>query len=127
MPTRCPTATRDAVEAYSASKLESATPGQLVLQTYDYVISCCHRGETAQAKKGLVELMGALNLDHEEIAGPLFRMYEYCLDAIREGRFEEAIGPLSELREAWRGVIDQVESGAAAGGAGVQAPETTKP
>jgi flagellin-specific chaperone FliS len=112
MPSQILAATREAVETYNASKIQSATPGQLVLQTYDYVIACCRRGDTSQAKKGVVELMGALDLEQEDVSGPLFRLYEYCLDVIREGKCDEAIGYLTELREAWTGVLDRVESGA---------------
>jgi flagellin-specific chaperone FliS len=112
MPPTCPMSTREVVEAYNASKIKGATPGQLVLQTYDYVITNCRRGDWVQAKKGLVELMGSLNLDHPDVAGPLFRLYEYCLDGIRERRFDETIAILSELREAWEALVDQVESGA---------------
>ena len=108
-----PTPTREAMEVYQASKVAASTPGQLVLQTYDYVIGCCRRGEMMQAKKGLVELMGALNLDHLDIAGPLFRLYEYCLELIRDKKFEEAIGVLSELRQSWLGALDNTQLGSA--------------
>ena len=110
----CPTSTREAVEIYSASQVKGATPGQLILQTYDHIIACCRKGDQFQAKKGVVELMSSLNLDYQDISGPLFRLYEYCLDVLREQRFEEAIEILSELRDTWTQVLDQVESGAAA-------------
>jgi flagellin-specific chaperone FliS len=106
--------TREVMEVYQASKVEASTPGQLVLQTYDYVIGSCRRGEMVQAKKGLVELMGALNLDHLDVSGPLFRLYEYCLELIRDEKLEEAIGVLSELRQSWLGVLDNAQSGSGA-------------
>lgn len=112
MPTGCPTSARDAVETYKTSKVEGATPGQLVLEVYDYIIACCRRGDGMRAKKGLVELMGSLNLDSPDISGPLFRTYEYCLDIVREKKFEEAVGVLTEIREAWAAAVDRVESGA---------------
>lgn len=114
MPTQLTPSAQDAVATYSANQVEGATPGQLMLQTYDYVIACCRRKDMVQAKKGLVELMGSLNLDQTDVAGPLFRVYEYCLDVVREGKFDEALGYLSELREVWADVVDKVESGAGA-------------
>ncbi|GEM_PF-1565318 len=108
----CPPSTREAVETYSANQIEGATPAQLVLQTYDFIIACCRRGDWMRAKSGVVELMGALNPDYDDISGPLFRVYEYCLDVIREKKFEEAIKILSELRESWAVVVDRLESGA---------------
>jgi len=112
MRTACRPSTREAVEAYSTSQIEGATPGQLVLQTFDFIIGCCRREDWIRAKKGVVELMGALNPDYPDVSGPLFRVYEYCLDVIRDQKIEEAIGILSELRDTWADVVDRVESGA---------------
>ncbi len=112
MPIACPPSTREAVETYSANQVEGATPGRLMLQTYDFIITCCRRGDWVRAKKGVVELMGSLNPDHDDISGPLFQVYEYCLNIIREQKFEEAIKILSELRASWATVVERLESGA---------------
>ena len=112
MPIACPPSTREAVETYSANQVEGATPGRLLLQTYDFIITCCRRGDWVRAKKGVVELMGSLNPDYDDISGPLFRVYEYCLDIIREQKFEEAIKIISELRASWATVVERLESGA---------------
>jgi hypothetical protein len=31
----------------------------------------------------------------------LFRLYQYCLDCIRQGDYASALSALRELREAW--------------------------
>ena len=113
MTTQCSVSTRDAIETYKTSGIESATPGRLVLQTYDFVIAQCRDQDMVRAKQGVVELMSALDLDREDIAGPLFRIYEYCLDALREGRFEETVEIFCELREAWKSVLAEAEMGSA--------------
>ncbi|MFH1278938.1 MAG: flagellar export chaperone FliS [Candidatus Eisenbacteria bacterium] len=110
-----PTDTSSAIATYVTNKVEGSTPGQLVLQTYDYIIACCRRSDWVRANKGIVELMKGLDLEHLEIAGPLWRIYEYCLDANREKRFEEVMGLLSELRSSWAQVVDEVETGRPAG------------
>ncbi len=105
--------TQQALKTYHANQIEGATPGRLVLMLYDYVLACLRRGDGMRAKKGLVELMGSLNLDYLDVAGPLFRLYEYCLDIVREKEFEEAQGYIEELREAWLGVVERTETGTA--------------
>lgn len=102
MSVSCPTETREAIGVYASSNIEGASPEQLVLITYDFVIGSCRRGEAFKAKDGVVELMSALNLDYADVSGPLFRIYEYLLDIIREEKFEEAIGILTELRKGWK-------------------------
>lgn len=106
-----PTDRGAALATYATNKVEGSTPGQLVLQTYDYVIACCRRSDWVRANKGIVELMHSLDLEQLDVAGPLWRIYEYCLDANRNKRFEEVIGLLSELRSAWAEVVDEVETG----------------
>ena len=122
MPNEYSTPTSEALATYNASNLEGATPGQVLLQTYDYIIACCRQGDWMRANKGMVELMGALDLDADrlDISGSLWRIYEYCLDIIREGKFEEAISILSGLRESWAEVVERIETGAVAGGEAVE-------
>jgi flagellin-specific chaperone FliS len=107
------TDTSAALATYARNKVEGSTPGQLILQTYDYVIACSRRGDWQRANKGITELMAGLDLDFLPIAGPLWRIYEYCLDANRDGRTEEAISLMTELRDTWASVVDEVETGQA--------------
>ena len=92
---------REAIGTYAASQVANASPGQLIVILYDYTIGCCRRGDMMNAKRGLVELSAALDLTYLDVAGPLFRVYEYLLDAVRAGRFDEAQGTLEQLRESW--------------------------
>ena len=59
------------------------------------------RRDSQRARRGLVELIGALNFDYQEIALGLFRLYDYCLTALGRGRFDEASGIMRELKAAW--------------------------
>lgn len=102
-----------ALATYARNKVEGSTPGQLILQTYDYVIACSRRGDWQRSNKGITELMSSLDLEYMSVAGPLWRIYEYCLDANREGRCEEVIDLMTELREAWASVVEEVETGRA--------------
>ena len=107
---------REAVETYCANQVEGATPGKLLLQTYDYVIASCRAGDRFRTKRGIVELMGALDLEYLDVAGPLYRIYEYLLDIVREEKYDEAQRILMELREAWAQVIHRIEAGVGADG-----------
>lgn len=102
--------TNQAVQAYSTNKIEGATPGELVLHTYDWVISQLRKGDMHASKKGVVELQSSLNLDYLDIAGPLFRIYEYTCDTIRARNFKEAERTITDLRNAWQQIIDLAET-----------------
>lgn len=88
-------------QAYQNNQVLGASPVQLVLMTYEAVISGCARRDPQKARRGLVELIGALNFDYQEIALGLFRLYDYCLTALGRGRFDEAAGIIRELKGAW--------------------------
>lgn len=94
-------AAQEAIGAYAAGQVANASPGQLIVILYDYTIGCCRRNDLVNAKRGLVELSAALDLSYVDVAGPLFRVYEYLLDVVRAGRFEEAQTTLEQLRESW--------------------------
>lgn len=94
-------AAQEAIGTYAANQVANASPGQLIVILYDYTIGCCRRGDMLNAKRGLVELSGALDLTYLDVAGPLFRIYEYLLDVVRAGRFDEAQGTLEQLRASW--------------------------
>ncbi len=101
----------EAAEAYGTSAIEGATPGRLVLQTYDHIIKCCRKKDVGRGKKGLVELQSALNLDYLEISGPLYRIYEYCTDRLRDEKFAEVAQVMTDLRSSWSKIVRISERG----------------
>lgn len=102
--------TQEAVDTYGINRIASAPPGELILIVLDYVIGCCKRSDGRNARRGLVELMGWLNTDVVTVAGPLFRLYEYCGEAIQAGDFETPVRHLTELREAWCNAMENSEA-----------------
>jgi len=117
----------DGVDAYRQSQVSSASPGQLVLMLYDYVIKCLKDSDQRGACKGIVELMGALDVDYQEISGRLFSLYEFCLDQIKKGNTEEACKMLCEMREMWAAAIGNLTAEAGTGESqGEPGTETTK-
>jgi flagellin-specific chaperone FliS len=104
----------EAVARYTANQVTGASAGQLLLQLFDLTIGACRRGDAPRAKQGLGELMGSLNLDYLEVSGPLFRLYEFCQDRVRQGDFDTSLRLLTELRVTWEEVVAREERPAAA-------------
>ncbi len=97
---------QSAIETYASNQIDGASSGQLLLITYDFILKKLRAEDAIAAKRGVVELMGALNMKYLDAAGPLFRLYEYCLDIIRVNKYEEALEIFDELRVAWKRVIE---------------------
>ena len=86
---------------YQRNQIMSMNPLQLLIKVYDVAILSCKKRDMEKASKAIVELISALNFDYEEISLGLFRLYQYCLDRIKQGEFEESIRILEGLRESW--------------------------
>ena len=99
---------RNGIEAYRTNQVMAASPGQLVLLLYDHVIRCLANEDMRGASKGLVELMGSLDLDYQEVSGRLFSLYEYCLDLVKKSEYEQASNILTEMRQLWATAIDRM-------------------
>lgn len=96
---------RSGIDAYKANQVMGASPGQLVLLLYDQVILSLSDEDMRGASKGLVELMSSLDLDYREVSGRLFSLYEYCLDLVKKGEYEQASKILTEMRHMWSTAI----------------------
>jgi flagellin-specific chaperone FliS len=99
---------QNGIDAYRTNQVMGASPGQLVLLLYDHVIRCLTDEDMRGASKGLVELMGSLDLDYQEVSGRLFSLYEYCLDLVKKGEYEQASKILTEMRQMWAAAIGRM-------------------
>ena len=88
-------------KSYLEDQLAGLSPLELVLRVYDVAIVSCRRGDSQRLSRALVELIGALNFDHREVAVGLFRMYNYCLTNAKRKRFDLVEPLLVELRDTW--------------------------
>ncbi|PWB76966.1 MAG: flagellar protein FliS [Candidatus Methylomirabilota bacterium] len=98
--------------SYQSAQVLGASPMQLILIVYDVALGACGRRDAARARLAITELIAALNFDYEEIAVPLFRLYEYCLNAVSAGSFHEASTVLRQLKEAWEAALRQAPAAA---------------
>ena len=89
------------LRSYQQSQILGLDSVQLIIKVYDFVILNCKKGDMTEASKGMVELISALNFDYQKISLGLFRLYQYCMDKIKNKEFDEAIHILQGLRNAW--------------------------
>lgn len=68
---------------------------------YDLAITSCEAKDFYRATKSISVLRDALNFDYPDVSVGLFRVYQWCLDCIRQGDYASAINSLKELRDAW--------------------------
>jgi flagellin-specific chaperone FliS len=95
------------IEAYRRQQLEAMTPEQLVLVAFGQGVRACRAKDKPRAQRVVVELIGALDFDHEEEAGRLLSLYDWVLRLLGEDRFEEAGSLLDRLRTAWDEALER--------------------
>lgn len=88
-------------QEYRQNDVLGASPVRLVVMAYDLAIQSCVSKDFAKATRAISVLRDALNFDYQDAALGLFRVYQWCLDCLRQGDYDSAISALSELREAW--------------------------
>ena len=91
-------------QEYRQQDVMGASPVRLVVMTYDLAIKACEQEDFVQATKTIGALRDALNFDYGSVALGLFRLYQWCLDCIRQGDYKSALHTLTELRDAWAAV-----------------------
>jgi len=87
---------------YRQQDVMGASPLRLVIMTYDLAIRSCEQKDFIKATRTITALRDALDLDYPEVSTGLFRLYQWCLDCIRQSDYDAAIHALSELRDAWK-------------------------
>lgn len=92
---------RNSVLVYVRNRVEGISEEELLLDTYDLAIVSCVRKDDLPASRCIAELINALNFDYPEVATGLFRLYRYCLDLVKDQKWDEAAGILRELRRTW--------------------------
>lgn len=88
-------------QEYRQNDVLGASPLRLVVMAYDLAIQSCEREDFEKATKAISVLRDALNFEYHDVALGLFRLYQWCLDCIRQGDYKNAISALRDLRSAW--------------------------
>ena len=83
---------------YRNHDIMGASPIRLVIMTYDVAIQACEQQEVKRACDAVTLLRDSLNLDYRDSSEGFLRLYQWCLECIRDRDFNTAHGVLSELR-----------------------------
>jgi len=117
---------------YREIDIMNASPIHLVVMVYDVAIAAAEEKDLTRATRAVSVLRDALNFDYPEAAG-LFRLYQWVMECMREGDYDNALSVLRELRDSWATVEARLSgsipaSNATAGqsAAEVSNPEQTK-
>ncbi len=87
--------------AYLEQEVMTLNPIQLIIKAYDAGIAACNRKDENKTCDVLVELIDSLNFEQAEIAGSLFRLYDFCLREVKHGKFDSTLKIFKELRDTW--------------------------
>ena len=98
------------INSYLENQILSMNPMQLLIKVYDAAILGCKAGDSVKASKALVELVSALRFEYEEISLGLFRLYQFCMDEVKQGKFDIPLKILIELRKTWVSIAKQSPS-----------------
>ena len=93
--------TQQAARIYQREQLLNLSPVEVIYKLYDIAVISCKRDDSVLAQRALNELIVGLNFEAGEIAINLYHLYDYCKRSIRQGRVDEAISVLEELRSTW--------------------------
>jgi flagellin-specific chaperone FliS len=88
-------------QEYRTQDVMGASPIRLVVMAYTLAITACEQQDFERATKAISVLRDALNFDYPEVSVGLFRLYQWCLDCIRQGDYKSVISSLTDLRSAW--------------------------
>lgn len=116
-------------DKYLRSQVESATPGMLVVMLYDGAIKFLNTykrkvesnafaeafNSKMKAQNIIYELSASLNMETGDVARNLYRVYDYMMDKLisvdvlakEVATVDEVIGLLTELRDAWKDIIEK--------------------
>jgi flagellar protein FliS len=90
------------VRDYMEQDVAEKSTGELLLLLYDTGLRACRRRDRQLAIGVLAELMGGVDIDQNEVATGLIRLYDYALREVRENRFDFAEKLMAELGESYR-------------------------
>lgn len=85
---------------YREIDIMNASPIHLVVMVYDVAIAAAEEKDLTRATRAVSVLRDALNFDYPEAAG-LFRLYQWVMECMREGDYDNALSVLRELRDSW--------------------------
>ena len=88
---------------YQQQAVRNASPAALIDKLYGIGVSAARSGDAVRARRALVELIAALDLERGgEMAATLRELYTFALRSVNAGDLAIVAELLGGLREAWR-------------------------
>ena len=130
------TGNRNPYQRYRQEQVETADQGTLIIMMFDGALKFTRQAKEAINKKDIVgahksinraqdivvELMCSLDLEAGEVAGNLFRLYDYAYNQLKEANLQKKVEPaeeaekvLTSLRESWEQVVKGEAQGVSSG------------
>jgi flagellin-specific chaperone FliS len=88
-------------DRYRKEEVMNLSPVQIICKLYDIAIISAKKKDIELSRRAINELIAALNFDYAETSLGLYRLYDYSKKCLREGKVDEAVNVLQELRSAW--------------------------
>lgn len=90
-----------AINMYRNEQLMNLSPVEVIYKLYAVAIQAMKKRDNQLAQRAINELIVGLNFEHREVALPLYRLYQYSKYCLRQGRINDAVQVIEELRSAW--------------------------
>ncbi len=90
-----------ALNTYRNEQLMNLSPVDVIYKLYAVAIQAIKKNDQPLAQKAINELIAGLNFEYQEVALTLFKLYQYTKLCLRQGRTDDALEVLEELRSAW--------------------------
>lgn len=87
--------------SYMDQEVMSWSPEKITLKTFDLFIVSCKKQDVGKMNRILMELMGSLNFEYEDVSTRLYRLYEYCQSCILKRNYDVPLRIISEMRDSW--------------------------
>ncbi|MBM3464780.1 MAG: flagellar export chaperone FliS [Armatimonadetes bacterium] len=123
--------TRTQLDRYQEMKIQTASPQELLLITYDGALKAMRRArracvqgqetkarvETMTALSAVMELNSTLNVEAGAIGPPLRQLYLYVIELLTQALsgleikpLDEAVRIMASLLESWQQAFDQAQA-----------------
>ncbi len=89
------------LSSYRSQSVVGLAPAELLLKTYDLILSALRARDEERACRGLAQLIDSLDFRYHDVATGLLRLYHYCMEEIKRGNSEAAVVVLRDLRDTW--------------------------
>jgi flagellar protein FliS len=101
------------LNTYLANEILNSSPEKLLIKVFDFAIVNCQKKDVIKTNEAIQQLINALRFDNDEmkaISSGLLRLYQFCQDQMRKHNYDLVKEILTQLRETWINIFQQVKA-----------------